>query len=141
MDDIPSNEESAKDYYTRRVSLEETGSPDLAANLEELSSTLSEKVEEPETVEVVAMEASTPSQAEFSAVTKPIEAETPQVTPVIKTVEESKPVISAAPAEGKRKDKNQSVLIAVVIAVCVVLLACICACAVISIFFVTNAPW
>jgi hypothetical protein len=141
MDDIPSNEESAKDYATRRVSLEETESPDLTANIEELSPPLSEKVEEPETVEVVAMEASTPSQAEFSAVTKPIEAEAPQVTPVIKTVEESKPVISAAPVEGKRKDKNQSVLIAVVIAVCVVLLACICACSVISIFFVTNAPW
>ena len=141
MDNTPSEGETEKDYATRRVSLEDSESPESTSSSEQEISTSFTNAEEALMDEVVEMEALTETPTEFLAVTKAIETDVPHASPTLESVEESKSTTIAAAGEGKRKNKNQSVVIAVVIAICVVLLACICACTTISIVFVTNVPW
>jgi hypothetical protein len=125
MDTTPPDEQTPKDYSTRRIDLENL---DIAGE---------QAASEPEKKSRTRKTASQPdvAAAPAPALTKPIvEQPLPPPPP-------PPPPPALPPALPETTPKNDRIWIAAIVCISVVVLACLCSCTIVAAFFLGNPPW
>jgi hypothetical protein len=127
MDLTPPEEETPKDYATRRIDLDQPESASEPAAPEVEKKNRTRKTAERRAV-------TTPIEAVVAA---PVEEQLLRAAPAPAPTAAPLPVAPLPP----HASRNERVWIAAIIGICIVTLSCICACTIIATAFLNNPPW